>query len=54
MTVILGYDPSTGYCLMDLTGAPVCAIWFETEDDAVEYCDEHDLTLHTFYTEEGQ
>jgi hypothetical protein len=49
MTVILGYDPSTGYCLMDLTGNYVCAIWFGSEDEAIDYCDEHGLTLHTFH-----
>jgi hypothetical protein len=55
MTVILGYDPSTGYCLMDLTGNYVCAIWFGSEEDALDYCEKHDLYVQTFWhTEKGE
>ena len=45
MTVMLGYDPDAGFCLLDMTGAPVAAIWFGTEEEAIDYCDAHDLTL---------
>lgn len=46
MTVMLGYDPEAGFFLLDMTGTPVASIiWFCTEDEAIDYCDAHDLTL---------
>lgn len=48
MTVVLGHVFDTGYCLMDEHGYLVCAIWFDTEDAAVEYADKQgwDINYH--------
>ena len=50
MTVILGYEPDTGYCLMDGQGYMACAIWFDSEEAAVEYADKQGWTV--FYLDE--
>ena len=48
MTVVLGYDPSVGFCLFDVAGNYVSAIWFGTEEEAIDYCDEQGWTLFNF------
>lgn len=45
MTAIICFVPDTGYCLVDANGYLICAIWFDTEQAAVDYCNEHGMSM---------
>lgn len=52
MTVILYHDYDAGYCLMNEQGYMICSIWFDSEENALDYCNKHNLTL-TYLDEEN-
>lgn len=52
MTVVLGYEPDAGFCLMDMAGNYIVAMWFGSEDEAIDFCDERGWTLFHFDQED--
>ena len=52
MTVFLCHEYDAGYCLLDNNGYMVCAIWFDTEQAALDYCEKHNM-IPIFYDKDS-